>query len=156
MNKSYNIELVYGYEDSTCGIYHSFIALDPEVMEGREQIEEELMEDLDCSEEDLEDGTFNYDSMDIALPETLVAKIKADALAEQSQLYAVSVKGQTFHFLSNMPKEHAADVQCFCETISATSADFSENQPYCAVLGFIKTSLGFTAVPIQTEHEFRI
>lgn len=83
----YEIELYYGYEESTYGIYHAFEAVGKEDEVDSDKMGKELAEILDCVDED-DDGEetisdrFNYNSMFIALPESTVAQIKADAIKE--------------------------------------------------------------------------
>jgi len=75
----YHLELVYGYvEDDDCGIYHAFEALDPNSKDtDYEEVAKELAEMLDTTPDD---SCFNWDVMDIALPDSLVKAIQADAV----------------------------------------------------------------------------
>lgn len=73
------IELYYGYEETECGIYHSFKAIDPDVEHDDAVIAKELAEQLDTK---LDCYRFSYDSMYIDLPESLIERIKADAIRE--------------------------------------------------------------------------
>lgn len=75
----YQVKLFYGYEESESGIYHAFKATDPNVNTDAEEIGRELAEQLD---RDIEDDCFGCRSMYVNLPETLVTKIKADAVRE--------------------------------------------------------------------------
>lgn len=78
MNK-YQVELYYGYEEVECGIYHSFKAVDPDVGHDDAVIARELAEQLDTEPECYR---FSCDSMYIDLPESLIARVKADAIRE--------------------------------------------------------------------------
>ena len=83
MSKSYIVNLVYGYVQSDYGVEHSFLFLPPSATEGdREQVRAYLMDELDCTEEDIANGTFNWNSIDIELPIPLVSQIRADAINE--------------------------------------------------------------------------
>lgn len=79
MQNKWQVELFYGYEDGECGIFHSFIAEDPEPSAQNREVPEALAEMLGI-ESDSQD--FNWDSMYIELPSTVVEKIKAEAIAE--------------------------------------------------------------------------
>ena len=57
MSKSYIVNLVYGYVQSDYGVEHSFLFLPPSATEGdREQERAYLMDELDCTEEDIANG----------------------------------------------------------------------------------------------------
>ncbi len=75
----YQIELFYGYEDGECGIWHSFESHDPDAQTDGDEVKERLADSLDISSDSVD---FNYDSMYIDLPESLVKKIKDDAVKE--------------------------------------------------------------------------
>lgn len=83
----YEIELYYGYEESTYGIYHAFEAVSKNDKVDSDEMARALAEDLDCievnddNEEEISDR-FNYNSMFIALPQSVVDQIKADAIKE--------------------------------------------------------------------------
>lgn len=77
--KQYQVELYYGYEISDCGVYHAFEAADPEAATDGDEIAAGLAEVLDTS---VDDETFDYNSMYIQLPDTLVERIKADGVKE--------------------------------------------------------------------------
>lgn len=80
MKKSeYNIELYYGYEEGECGIYHAFEATDPSVCADTAAMGEHLAEMLEC---EVESNDFNFDSMLIRLPDTVVERIKKDGVKE--------------------------------------------------------------------------
>ena len=86
-SNTYEIELYYGYEESTYGIYHAFEAVGKDDEVDSDEMKKDLAMMLDCVDED-DDGKetisdrFNYNSMFIALPESTVAQIKADAIKE--------------------------------------------------------------------------
>ena len=75
----YQIKLFYGFEETECGIFHAFEAIDPEVGHDDAVIAEKLAEDLDN-----EPDSDNYAcrSMYVNLPVTLIERIKQDALKE--------------------------------------------------------------------------
>lgn len=75
----YQIKLYYGYEEGECGIYHAFKATDPDVPVDSDAIGQDLAEQLD---REVDDDCFNYNSMYIDLPASLIAKIKAEAVLE--------------------------------------------------------------------------
>jgi hypothetical protein len=83
----YEIELYYGYEESTYGIYHAFEAVGKDDEVDSDKMAKGLAMMLDCidvnddDEEEISDR-FNCNSMFIALPESTVAQIKADAIKE--------------------------------------------------------------------------
>lgn len=84
----YQIELFYGYEDGECGIWHSFEAHDPDAQTDGDEVKERLADSLDISSGSI---YFNYDSMYIDLPESLVKKIKEDAVKEHMEGLNVAV-----------------------------------------------------------------
>lgn len=75
----YKIELYYGYEDGESGIFHAFCATDPDIIDDDLKMGKRLAETLDL---DVNDKNFNWDSMYITLPDSLVQKIKKDAVDE--------------------------------------------------------------------------
>ena len=75
----YQIELFYGFEEAECGIFHAFEAVDPDVGHDDAVIAEELAEQLDTEPDCYR---FSCDSMYIDLPESLISRIKADAVRE--------------------------------------------------------------------------
>lgn len=77
--KKYQAELFYGYQEGECGIYHSFELTDPEAAEDTTELAEKLAGLLDTK---LGSDDFNFDSMYVDLPATLVERIKADAIRE--------------------------------------------------------------------------
>ena len=76
--EQYQIELFYGYEEGECGIYHAFEAVDPAAAND-EDMQEKLANTLGI---ETDGPNFNWDIMYIRLPDTVVAKIKADAVKE--------------------------------------------------------------------------
>lgn len=81
----YQIELFYGYEEGECGIWHTFEAHDPDACSNEDETKERLADSLDVSSDSL---YFDYDSMYIDLPESVVKKIKDDAVRE----YAAGIR----------------------------------------------------------------
>lgn len=77
--KNDKILLYYGIEEGECGIYHSFEAVDPDAPGDDEGVAGHLAELLDCK---AEDDRFAYNSMLIQLPDSLVERIKAEAVQE--------------------------------------------------------------------------
>ena len=73
------ILLYYGFEEGECGIYHAFEAVDPEAPGDDGGIADRLAELLDCK---VGDDRFDYNSMLIQLPASLVSRIKDDAVKE--------------------------------------------------------------------------
>lgn len=84
----YQIELFYGYEDGECGIWHSFEAHDPDARIAEDEVKERLADSLDISSDS---DNFDYDSMYIDLPESLIKKIKDDAVKEYMEGFNVAV-----------------------------------------------------------------
>ena len=78
----YKVNLFYGYEEGECGIYHAFKAVDPDGDHDDDQIGAELAEQLDCKPED---DRFDYNSMYINLPESLIKRIQQDAVREHCE-----------------------------------------------------------------------
>lgn len=74
----YQVELFYGYEDNDQGIYHAFLAENPDE-QCVDEIADKLAEMLDL---DADDENFNWDSMYINLPDLVVQKIKDDAVRQ--------------------------------------------------------------------------
>lgn len=73
------ILLYYGFEEGEYGIYHAFEAVDPEAPGDDGGIADRLAELLDCK---VGDDRFDYNSMLIQLPASLVSRIKDDAVKE--------------------------------------------------------------------------
>lgn len=76
LNMKYVIELNYGYIETTYGIYHTFRITDPED-KTKKNLCSEFMQDLDYDPE-TSDEFFNYDSMILELPDSIVEKIIED------------------------------------------------------------------------------
>lgn len=79
-----DVELFYGYQAGEDGIYHSFALEDPDrtpddKYEGDDMIAERLAYDLDTN---VDDQRFNWDSMFVTLPESVVERIKAEGRNE--------------------------------------------------------------------------
>ena len=77
--KRYQVNLFYGYEEGEDGIYHSFQAEDPDVLSDTDWIESHLADLLDSKPED---PGFNWNCMYIDLPESVVMKIRKDAVRD--------------------------------------------------------------------------
>ena len=94
----YQIELYYGFVDGEGGPFHAFEVKDP-----KEPIEEGIAEVLANTLDTVEsDENFGWDSMLLPLPDSLVQRIKADALKEATGAVEVTsgtVAGKTgYHF----------------------------------------------------------
>lgn len=77
--KKYQAELFYGYQECESGIYHSFELADPEVRTDVFKASKRLAELLDTKPGSPD---FNFDTMYVDLPESVVKRIKADAVRE--------------------------------------------------------------------------
>lgn len=75
----YQIELHYGYQECEDGIYHAFETSDIEECTDSRDIAARLAGLLDCTPND---GSFNWNSMYIALPEKTVERIKQEGRSE--------------------------------------------------------------------------
>lgn len=76
-NNPYAIRLYYGYEETASdGVFHAFIAGDTKGKSGN--MGKALKDMLEPSE----DSCFDWDSMHIALPDSVVNRIKKDAIRE--------------------------------------------------------------------------
>lgn len=75
--KTYRIELYYGYQECESGIYHAFDAVDPQGHHDDEKMAVKLSDTLDTTPDDV---NFHYNSMHILLPASVVATIRADAV----------------------------------------------------------------------------
>lgn len=80
----YQINLYYGYEENECGIFHSFQAESPDAKVDTDEMRKALAEQLDV---EADDDRFNWGSMYINLPESVVAKIQADTIRAIQQKY---------------------------------------------------------------------
>lgn len=79
MTKEYQVKLFYGWEETENGTFHAFEAVDPNVEHDAEKISEELAEQLDRKVDDI---AFDYNSMYVSLPDTLIQRIQEDAIRE--------------------------------------------------------------------------
>jgi len=77
--KKYQAELFYGYQECESGIYHSFELADPDAHTDVFKASERLAELLDTKPGSTD---FNFDTMYVDLPESLVERIKAEAIME--------------------------------------------------------------------------
>ena len=75
----YKIRLYYGCEVHYDDVYHSFVAVHPDNSDDDRQVVKELKELLDPISEE---STFDYNCMDIQIPDSVVQKIKEDAVRE--------------------------------------------------------------------------
>lgn len=75
--KTYRIELYYGYQECESGIYHAFDAVDPQGHHDDEKMAVKLSDTLVTTPDD---ANFHYNSMHILLPSSIVARIRADAV----------------------------------------------------------------------------
>lgn len=75
--KTYRIELYYGYQECESGIYHAFDAVDPQERHDDDKMAVKLSDTLDTTPDD---DNFHYNSMHILLPASVVARIRADAV----------------------------------------------------------------------------
>ncbi len=78
--KEYHVKLYYGYQTIEDGeTYHALEAVDPEKKVSEVRMEKELAEALDTTRRD---DRFNYGSMLVRLPDSVVKRIKRDAVDE--------------------------------------------------------------------------
>ena len=75
----YYINLNYGYEQTESGIFHSFIALSPDMHVNDNKMETLLAIMLDA---DPVESNFDWNSTFVDLPDDLIEKIKQDAIKE--------------------------------------------------------------------------
>lgn len=75
----YNIELHFGYEESKYGISHEFEVTDPNLPIDANAMEKHLAEMLQC---ETESDHFNFNCMQLPLPDTVVARIKKAGIEE--------------------------------------------------------------------------
>lgn len=75
--KTYHIELYYGYQECESGIYHSFCAVDPLGQADDDKMAVKLSDTLDTTPDD---ANFHYNSMRILLPAETIERIRADAV----------------------------------------------------------------------------
>lgn len=76
----YQINLVYGYQEGECGIYHAFEAFDPNEKIDFEKVSEHIAETLDTTTDDV---NYNCDMMYINVPEETVDRIIKDYIANR-------------------------------------------------------------------------
>lgn len=76
--KNYQVQLYYGFQETEDGIYHAFEATDLEAASD-DNVPERLAELLDTT---VNDDRFDYNFMPVRLPDSLVERIKADAIKE--------------------------------------------------------------------------
>ena len=79
LQEKYQVKLFYGWEEGECGIYHAFKAVDPNADHNDDQIGAELAEQLD---REPKDDNFDFNSMYVNLPESLIKRIRADAVQD--------------------------------------------------------------------------
>lgn len=75
------INLYYGYRETTSNIYHAFSTMDIDDKLDPDIIEDELAADLNCDRNDPNSG-FNCNSTEITLPEKTVWRIKQEGRAD--------------------------------------------------------------------------
>lgn len=75
----YYINLNYGYEQTEAGVFHSFVALSPEMSVRDDKMETLLAVMLDA---DPVESNFDWNSVYVDLPDDLIAKIKQDGVNE--------------------------------------------------------------------------
>lgn len=76
--KNYQVGLYYGFQETEDGTYHAFEATDSESVVD-DNMAERLAELLDTT---VNDDRFDYNLMPVRLPDSLVERIKADAIKE--------------------------------------------------------------------------
>lgn len=77
MAEKYYVNLNYGYQECEDGIYHAFIAEDTNNLKEADHIAVELASLLDTT---VDDQRFNWDCMNIEIPESVVKQIQQDAV----------------------------------------------------------------------------
>lgn len=75
----YKICLYYGCEVHYDDVYHSFVAVHPDNPDDNGDVVKEIKEMLEPISEE---STFDYDRMDIRIPDSVVRRIKEDAVRE--------------------------------------------------------------------------
>ena len=73
MDNNINVELYYGYQECEDGIYHAFSLEDPKKAPNADNIADELASLLDTTPED---QRFNWNVMEVRLPDTVVEQIR--------------------------------------------------------------------------------
>ena len=84
---NYEVELFYAWEESPYGTYHAFEAVGMDENADSDEMARELAAVLDCVSYSDEEGeiisdNFHCNSMFIALPQSVIDQIKADAIKE--------------------------------------------------------------------------
>lgn len=100
-SENYQAELYYGFHETDTGIYHAFEAVDPAAIADSDMVAERLAELLDTT---VNDDRFDYNFMLISIPDSLVERIKEDAIREQQKERA-KVGGNTIY-----THDEAADI----------------------------------------------
>ncbi len=78
--KTYHVKLYYGYQTLEDGeTYHALEAVDPEKKVNEKRMEKALAEALDTTRHD---DQFDYGSMLVQLPNSVVNRIRDDAIKE--------------------------------------------------------------------------
>lgn len=91
--ETYQAELYYGFQETDTGIYHAFEVTDPKAMADDDEMAECLADLLDTT---VDDDRFSCKSMYVKLPDSLVERIKADAVQEQQKGQAKDVGGAVY------------------------------------------------------------
>ena len=73
----YAAHLYYGWEETDCGIFHSFELTPENVDVNSDEMKKNLMVSLEAQED-----RFDWSYISVRIPDALVAQIKADAIAE--------------------------------------------------------------------------
>lgn len=130
----YQINLFYGYEEGECGIYHAFEAADPDAEINEDAMEKRLAEMLQVEPQD---DSFNWDSMYIALPDSVVERIKNDAIMqfragkEEGKKMEQTIKEAICEFVENNYGEEPEDACYNIEELSkAVASALSEVDSY--------------------------
>lgn len=89
--KSYQVQLYYGFQETEDGIYHAFEATDPEGAPD-DKVPERLAELLDTT---TSDDRFDYNLMPIRLPDSLVDRIRNEAVQEYMEYVSECLKSWT-------------------------------------------------------------
>ena len=89
MAKNYQVALYYGWQETEDGTYHAFSAEDPDKLPNKQNIANELAALLDTTPED---QRFNWNSMNIRIPDSVVAKIRAESMEMARQAMQPPVK----------------------------------------------------------------
>ena len=76
----YKINLVYGYQEGECGIFHAFEAFDPDEEIEFEKVSKQMAEMLDTTTDDV---NYNCNMMYINVPAETVDRIIKDYIARR-------------------------------------------------------------------------